>query len=495
MKRTTSFLWAALSMTAALVMTACSSDNDMTETPAVPQPSVKTIPYTVTVTDGTTRATVDSDNRTLRFATGDKLYITGTNIKGTLNIQSGMGETSGATFSGDLTYTGSGDPAADLSLTATLVSAQQTVGTQISVNDAGAVTVNYPTTAYCSSVNDAVQQYSRLTGTSTYGDKAFTLTQQTAFLNFVITFEDNTNADTQLSAVFRNNSSAVCTANVTTTIESEKVVAKFVLPVASGTTLTSATVKMGDKEALTITDATLDGKVYNVRKTVSGSSSNAPVAVDMGLPSGTKWANMNLGANSPEDIGDYYAWGETEPYFSSQNPLTWKTGKEAGYNWASYTKFGTHDNSEHPESGFNKYNTTDGKYVLEAADDAATANWGNDWRMPTKEEVNELLAAYPINSASGSQRRAWLENYNGTGVNGLAFYDASDNILLFLPASGVFSGTTLLENNALCSYWSSTLLHGGVNSEYASALVHDSTNNHSMNSFFRFVGQSIRPVK
>ena len=499
MKRTTSFLWAALSMTAALVMTACSSNNDMTETPAVPQPSVKTIPYTVTVTDGTTRATVDSDNRTLRFATGDKLYITGTNIKGTLNIQSGMGETSGATFSGDLTYTGSGDPAANLSLTATLVSAQQTVGTQISVNDAGAVTVNYPTTAYCSSVNDAVQQYSRLTGTSTYGDKAFTLTQQTAFLNFVITFEDNTNADTQLSAVFRNNSSAVCTANVTTTIESEKVVAKFVLPVASGTTLTSATVKMGDKEALTITDATLDGKVYNVRKTVSGSSSNAPVAVDMGLPSGTKWANMNLGANSPEDIGDYYAWGETEPYYSSQNPLTWKAGKEAGYNWASYTKFGTVDDSESskPDTGFTKYNVSSGPNVLEAVDDAATANWGNDWRMPTQEEFEELFNAYPESSTSGSKRRAWLENYNDTDVKGLAFYDESDNILLFLPAAGYYVGTTLYNKNIAGAYKTSTLaVDSGSNwstFNWSVFFRSDEYNNKSEDQ--RRSGESIRPVK
>ena len=267
--KTKNMLWAALSMTAALVMTACSNDdNDMTENPVAPSTS-KTIPYTVTVSDGaTTRATVDSDNRTLKFATGDKLYITGTNIQGVLDITDGVGSSSNATFSGELTYSGEGSPADDLALTATLVSAQQTVGTEVSVNDAGAVTVNYPTTAYCADVATAVQKYSNLTGTSTYGAKTFTLTQQTAFLNFVITFEDGTATGTALSAVVSNNSATVCTANVTTTTESTKVVAKFVLPVAKGITLNSAKVTMGSKVAISFgASQTLDGKVYNVKKT------------------------------------------------------------------------------------------------------------------------------------------------------------------------------------------------------------------------------------
>ena len=262
-----SFLWAALSMTAALVMTACSNDDNANESP-VQQNAAKTIPYTVTVNGGaSTRATVESDNKTLYFAAGDKLYVTGTNIKGVLDIQTGTG-TASATFSGDLTYSGEGSPAANLELTATLVSAQQTDGSEVTINSTtGAVTVNYPSTAYCADVATAVQKYSNLKGTSTYGAKSFSLTQQTAFLNFVITFEDATTTGTELSAVVSNNSAAICTANVTTTTESEKVVAKFVLPVASTTTLSSATVTMGSKAALNITNATLTGKVYNVTKT------------------------------------------------------------------------------------------------------------------------------------------------------------------------------------------------------------------------------------
>lgn len=272
--KTKKIFWATLSMTAALMMTACSSDDNMVDAPVVPEtpeaPASVTIPYTVTVNDGATnRAAVDSDMKTLRFATGDKLYIMGTNVKGILDIQTGVGETSGATFSGDLTISGGGTPASDLSLTATLVSAQQTEGSEISVSDAGAVTVNYPDNAYCADVATAVQKYSRLTGESTYAAKSFTLTQNTAFLNFEITFEDGTAAGTNLSAVVSNGGSALCTANVTTVTDGG-VKAKFVLPVASsGTTLSSANVKMGDKEAISFGSdgKALEGKVYNVKRT------------------------------------------------------------------------------------------------------------------------------------------------------------------------------------------------------------------------------------
>ena len=279
-----SFLGAALSMMAALMMTACSNDDNTIES-AAQQNVAKTIPYTVTVNGGaSTRATVQSDNKTLYFADGDKLYVTGTNIKGVLNIQAGNGSTTGpgtasATFSGNLTYSGSGSPASDLPLTATLVSEQQKVGTsagfEVSVDDAGAVTVNYPTTVYCADVASAVQRFSNLTGTSTYGAKSFSLTQQTAFLNFEISFDAGTsiNAGDNLSTVVKNNGNTICGGTVVTQDDGGVIKAKFVLPVAASTatdtkTLTSAYVKFNsdDSKVLRIRDvASLDGRVYNVK--------------------------------------------------------------------------------------------------------------------------------------------------------------------------------------------------------------------------------------
>ena len=262
-----SILWAVLPMMAASLMTtACSNEDSAIEAP-VQQSTAKTIPYTVTVGHGEaagTRATVDSDLKTLKFASGDKLYVSGTNISGVLNIQTGTGSAS-ATFSGDLTYTGSGTPADELELSATLVGSSN-VGVQIT--DGKVTGMTYPTTAFCTSVNDAVQKYSNLTGTSTYAAKSFSLTQQTAFLNFEITSSGSTGNYTA-PAKFINNGSDFATANVTTVTDGGSIKAKFVLPVASGTALSNATVKFGGKQITgSISDATLTAKVYNVKKTV-----------------------------------------------------------------------------------------------------------------------------------------------------------------------------------------------------------------------------------
>ena len=90
-------------------------------------------------------------------------------------------------------------------------------------------------------------------------------------------------------------------------------------------------------------------------------------AVDLGLS--VKWATFNVGATKPEEFGDYFSWGETEP--------------RATYYWEGY-KWG-------PQNALTKYNDKDNLTTLAPEDDAATANWGNDWRMPTQEEWQELL--------------------------------------------------------------------------------------------------------
>lgn len=283
MKTRNFFLAVLPMMAAAFVMTACSSDDSTTE---APQPTGgKTFPYTVTVSSGdATRATVDSDNKTLRFAAGDKLYVWGDgassygyNVSGVLNIQTGAGETS-ATFSGTLSaeivYGGSYPDVIDdnFELNATLVSAQQTLGTEFSVTSEGRVDLLY-SNDYCPDVATAVQKYSLLesSGTSKYSVQAFTLEQKTAFLNFVITFEDGTASNSTLQVVVKQkNGVTLGDANVTTETEGGKVVAKFVCPVlASLADLNGATVKMGDKPALPIANSSISliGKVYNINRT------------------------------------------------------------------------------------------------------------------------------------------------------------------------------------------------------------------------------------
>ncbi|MDY4512785.1 MAG: hypothetical protein SPE10_04975, partial [Paludibacteraceae bacterium] len=107
--------------------------------------------------------------------------------------------------------------------------------------------------------------------------------------------------------------------------------------------------------------------------------------VDLGLPSGLKWATCNVGATKPEEYGNYFAWGETEP----NTTYDWNTYKWATATWdatdefwdlATLTKYNTDSD----------YSTVDNKTVLELADDAARANWGGAWRMPTDAEWTEL---------------------------------------------------------------------------------------------------------
>ena len=147
-------------------------------------------------------------------------------------------------------------------------------------------------------------------------------------------------------------------------------------------------------------------------------------AVDMGLS--VKWASFNIGASSPEEYGDYYAWGETEPYYSSQDPLIWKEGKEAGYEWPSYKWcMGTRDtfikycdNSDYGYNGF-----TDTKTVLDPEDDVAHVNLGDNWRMPTQKEWKELR-----------ENCTWT----WTTQNGTIGYlvTANNGNSIFLPAAG-----------------------------------------------------------
>ena len=258
-------------MMTACMMTACSNEDNVGVTPETETGVI--IPYTVTVGNGaaaTTRATVDDDYQTLYFAEGDKLYISGTDIKGVLDIQEGAGTTV-ATFSGDLIYSGEGSPADDLKLTATLVSAQQKVGRQVTVKRNGTVTVNYKK-SFCKSVYEAVQQYSLLWGTSTYSATSFTLNQQTVFLNFEVTFLDGTAAGTNLSAkvIFnhKDNPKDTYHGNVTTTTVNGKVVAQFVLPVATGTPINVLTLMISSATFNIRVSQMLTNSVYNVRKEI-----------------------------------------------------------------------------------------------------------------------------------------------------------------------------------------------------------------------------------
>lgn len=220
-------------------------------------------------------------------------------------------------------------------------------------------------------------------------------------------------------------------------------------------------------------------------------SSGAPIseAVDFGLPSGVKWATCNVGASAPEEYGDYFAWGDTSPYYEdgyaqSDNP-TWKKGKEDGYWWTSDKwNAGRYD-------AFLKYNTksangiVDNKTQLELQDDAARANWGEPWRMPTVEDWNELIANTSFK---------FTDNYNGTGVAGVIIYGIKNGYTdktIFIPKNGRREQTGLSSIGSVAYCWSSTLYD--ENPRAAFYISFNSTN-FTRNIEVRFYGLAVRPV-
>ena len=157
--------------------------------------------------------------------------------------------------------------------------------------------------------------------------------------------------------------------------------------------------------------------------------------VDLGLPSGTKWATCNVGADKETDYGLYFAFGETKGYSGFTDAKK--------FNWGDY-KFSVNGSSDK----FTKYNSTDRKAVLDLCDDAAQANMGGKWHMPTVEQIRELKS----NTISD-----WVTNYNCSGVNGILFTSKSDTSKkLFFPASGCVSNCISESVGKTCNYWSSS---------------------------------------
>lgn len=205
-------------------------------------------------------------------------------------------------------------------------------------------------------------------------------------------------------------------------------------------------------------------------------SSHAPAGVemvDLGLPSGIKWASCNVGATTPEGYGDYFAWGETEP----KDYYYWSTYKWCNGSYVTQTKYCIR--SEYGYNGF-----TDGKTVLDPEDDAAHVNWGGNWRMPTYAEWDELR-----NTANCVW--TWTSNYNSTGVAGYIVTSTRNSNTIFLPASGVRLDSSLANVGSGGYYWSSSLCEDdssiAYNLVFYSSVV-------DLCSGHRSFGQSVRPV-
>ena len=223
-------------------------------------------------------------------------------------------------------------------------------------------------------------------------------------------------------------------------------------------------------------------KLEELKDKIGGGGGSTEEYVDLGLPSGIKWAKRNLGASKPSDYGDYYAWGETEP----KAEYTWATYKwmQAGQSdWKHITKYTVADGQT--EGIWYDAGGTfigDNKTTLEAADDAATRKLGSPWRMPTLVEIRELLDA---NNCTWT----WTTQ---DGKNGYEVKSKTNGNSLFLPAAGCREGSGLNSAGSEGNYWSSSLSTAyGDDARY---LGFDS-GGHDWRNYNRYYGFSVRPVR
>ena len=176
---------------------------------------------------------------------------------------------------------------------------------------------------------------------------------------------------------------------------------------------------------------------------------NGHYYVDLGLPSGLKWATCNVGADSPEAYGDYFAWGETsaKEEYTEENSITY-------------------DKQMNDISGNEQY-------------DAATANWGGPWRMPTDEELQELI---------DNCEWEWTAQ---NSVNGYKVTSKTNGNSIFLPAAGYRSGSSLDCAGSYGNYWSSS---PNESSSISACFLGFDSSGYGMLNDYRHFGTSVRPV-
>ena len=186
-------------------------------------------------------------------------------------------------------------------------------------------------------------------------------------------------------------------------------------------------------------------------------------AIDLGLPSGLKWASFNVGATKPEEYGKYYAWGEVE----EKDVYTWET-----YKWCKGS-----DNSMTKYCCEGDFGTVDNKTILDPEDDVAQTEWGGSWRMPTSSELWELIEHC-------EWVRTTLNNVYGYKVTG------SNGNSIFFPSAGYRAGTELRVVGLYGYYWGATYSA----SYYATELGMQDNENYWLNCDMRCYGLTVRPV-
>ena len=215
----------------------------------------------------------------------------------------------------------------------------------------------------------------------------------------------------------------------------------------------------------------LTGCKKEENNTNNGSGSNQADYVDLGLPSGIQWATCNVGAETPEGYGTYFAWGETQP----KSDYSWATYKYCVGGRDRLTKYC--NVAEFGNEGF-----IDNLFFLQPTDDAATVNWGGKWRTPTCDEWSELW--------NNCDHVMTVQN----GVHGMLLTSQFNGKTIFFPAASNYDGVTLIDVDARGSYWLSDLFK--MSYPYAAWFVIFSINDYvNTNYDSRCMGRTVRPVR
>ena len=164
---------------------------------------------------------------------------------------------------------------------------------------------------------------------------------------------------------------------------------------------------------------------------------NGQLYVDLGLPSGLKWAKCNVGAEKETDYGYYFMWGDIED--KSYDECSWESYKYCNWSYDTLTKYNTF-----PLFG----EKPDDKTKLDSEDDAARVHMGSDWRMPTQTEIQELLE---------NTENEWVEDFSGSGVNGRKFSSKINGNSIFIPAAGICRDGSVDYVGSSGGIWSSSL--------------------------------------
>lgn len=473
------YFLAVLPIVSGLLLTACSNEEVVTDLPQ--QPSTQnfgTIPYTITVNSGDiTRATIDAESETtIQFSENDKVYLLYNYnsyngqyyLYGTLDLESMSANKTQATFSGNLynvkykNYNGGDYTLVDWSSHGVTVDEHNSRdgASLYLINDGFSTradrgknppldpdTYDYGTEIY-TSVEEALQHKLDYWAYGRFADGQYTFRPETAYLEFTITFQDGTKANTDVTVEAYDLTSSdngtddpVRAGTVRTYQVGEGdeaiVQAKFVIALPGtrgGRTIdgefnsnnryvtqcgTDPVIKVNDTEirfssklpsASFSSSRGYSSRVYHFSKTIVGTPTVNYEAVDLGLPSGLKWATTNIGATAPEESGLFFQWSSTEGHSATE-----------GFSFAGYT-----------ESVYNNISATE----LSNDYDATIPYMGEGWRIPSQTDVLEL-----INNTTWA-----IEEVNG--VQGFRFTkknDASKSI--FIPQYKGYNGTAANVNN------------------------------------------------